>query len=139
MSDDAGSGAEALVRRFVERSWSAGDEMASAALLGPGFTHHDLVTHAETDATGYLSSILGLRSAFSSIELEIQDAISAGGRVAYRWIAVGDYRSTGATVRVDGISIDHVENGRIVENWTAWDLRGLERQAPGLLDANGAT
>ena len=125
------------MRRFIELAWNQGDEEAAQTQLAPAFAHHDLVTYAESDATGYLRSISRLRSAFSSIEFQIHDAIAEGGRVATRWTAVGVHRASGADIRIDGISIDRVVDRRIVENWTAWDLAGLQRQLPGLLASEG--
>lgn len=133
MTAESDRDAEDLVRRFIDLAWNRGEEFDAGALLGPDFAHHDLVTYAETDASRYLRSIISLRSAFSVIELQIHEAISAGGRVASRWTVVGTHPSASDPVRVDGISIDRVRDGRIVENWTAWDRLGLERQLPDLL------
>ncbi|MGH8945674.1 MAG: ester cyclase [Acidimicrobiia bacterium] len=127
------SAPEDLVRRFMELAWNQGDEEVAAGLLATEFAHHDLVTDVESDAANYLQSILGLRSAFSAIEVQIHETIASDGRVAYRWTAVGTQAVTGVTVAIDGMSIDHVAEGRIVENWTVWDRARLESQLPDLL------
>ena len=126
------SAPEDLVRRFVELAWNQGEEQLAAGLLGTEFEHHDLVTDVESDAAGYLKSILGVRAAFSAIELQIHEMIASEGRVAYRWRAVGTHAVTGLVV-IDGMSIDHVAEGRIVQNWTVWDRAWLERELPSLL------
>ena len=127
-----------LVARFIELAWNHGDGAAAAELLGAGFRHHDLVTHAEAEALGYLGSILRLRSAFSAIEFQIREIFAVDGRVGSRWTVVGTHRSAGAQVEVHGLSIDHVVNRLIVENWTAWDMVGLQQQLPDLLASEGS-
>ena len=122
-----------LVRRFIDLAWNRGDGVAANLLLGSGFRHHDLVTHVDTDASGYLASILGLRSAFTSIELVIREIFATEGRVASQWTAVGTHGATATDVEVEGISIDHIHTSHLVENWTAWDILGLRRKLPGLL------
>lgn len=128
-----------LVGRFIDLAWNRGDGVAANLLLGSGFRHHDLVTHAETDAAGYLASILGIRSAFSSIELVLNDIFAAEGRVASQWTAIGTHAGTATDVEVQGISIDHVHASEIVENWTAWDILGLRQRLPGLLGDEDGT
>jgi predicted ester cyclase len=123
MSDD-----ERVLREFFDRIWNAGDESAVDALFDPTFRHHDLVTYAETDLAGFLDSIRRLRGAFSQLDFRVHDAVAGDGRVATRWEAVGTSREHGRTVGVDGMSFDHVRDGRIVENWTVWDRGGLARQ-----------
>lgn len=122
-----------LVRRFIDLAWNRGDGVAANLLLGPGFRHHDLVTHTETDASGYLASILRLRSAFTTIELVIRDIFATEGHVASQWTAVGTHGATATDVEVEGISIDHIHASRFVENWTAWDILGLRQKVHGLL------
>jgi len=121
-----------LVMSFIELAWNRGDEAAAEKLLGPRFQHHDLVTHAESDTSAYLGSITALRSMFASVELRIRDIFGTDGRIGSRWTAIGTHRS-GMSVEINGLSIDHVVNGRISENWTAWDLTGLQQQLPGVL------
>lgn len=119
-----------LVRTFFDRVWGAGDESAASELFDPGFRHHDLVTGAETGLGGFLASIRSIRDLFSELEFVIHDLAVADGRVASRWEAVGAHRGSGREVRVDGMSFDHIREGRIVENWTVWDRQGLATQLP---------
>lgn len=121
-----------LVRTFIELAWNRGDEAAAEKLLGPRFQHHDLVTHAESDTSAYLGSITALRLTFASIEFRIRDIFGTDGRIGSRWTAIGTHQS-GTSVEIHGLSIDHIVNGHIAENWTAWDLTGLRQQLPGVL------
>lgn len=124
-----------LVRQFFAVVWNKGDMKKGRELFDAGFCHHDLVTHAEADLSGYFMSISQIRRGLTSIELTLPELIAEDGRVASRWTAAGQYLLSGRNVaiRVHGMSIDHIRNERIFENWTVWDLYGLNNQAPGFL------
>ena len=52
--------------------------------------------------------------------------MTEGDRVASRWVAEGHNR--GRAIRIWGIVISRVEDGEIVEDWSASDSLGLIRQ-----------
>jgi predicted ester cyclase len=117
-----------VVRAFADRIWNDGDFGAGTALFGPTFRHHDLVTQNDTDLDGFFDSIRNQRRAFPGVRFQIEDAVTDGERVATRWRVSGVHAERGRTVAVDGMSIDLVADGRIVENWTVWDRHGLLEQ-----------
>ncbi|HUF05886.1 MAG TPA: ester cyclase [Candidatus Binatia bacterium] len=122
--------AERTVRAFFDRVWNAGDDLAAEGLFAPGFRHHDLVTHGEADLAGFLHSIQWIRGLFVTLDFQVLDAVVQDGRVATRWRAEGRHGATGKRVGIDGMSFDHVRDGRIVEDWTVWDRVGLREQLP---------
>jgi predicted ester cyclase len=67
------------------------------------------------------------RSLFSDLEIQVLDQVSEGDRVTSRWRLRGTNR--GREVTLSGITISRFEDGRIVEDWSAFDsvdlLRGL--------------
>jgi predicted ester cyclase len=122
--------AEEAVREFFSRVWNTGEDSVAELLFAPEFRHHDLVTHAESDLAGFLESIRWIRSLFATLEFAVLDTVVQDGRVATRWRAGGEHRATGRSVAIDGMSFDHVRDGRIVEDWTVWDRLGLQEQLP---------
>lgn len=82
----------------------------------------------------------GLRSdsfldAFPDIQIIDEDILVDGDKVVKRWVDVGTHTgpyaghaATGRRVSVPGISIDRIENGKVVETWLAWDELNLLRQ-----------
>ncbi len=121
----------AIVRSFADRVWNAGDFTGGEELFAPGFRHHDLVTHRETDLTGYFDSIRHQRWLFPGIRFEITDAVANHERVASRWMVVGVHAASRRRVTIHGMSIDRISAGRIDENWTVWDRHGLREQLAG--------
>ena len=118
----------AALRAFADLIWNKGDFATGETLFAPGFQHHDLVTHRETDLGGYLSSIRYQRQAFPGVRFEIDETLVDGDRVATRWTVVGVHAESGRAVTVPGMSIDRLVDGKIAENWTVWDRHGLLEQ-----------
>jgi steroid delta-isomerase-like uncharacterized protein len=85
--------------------------------------------------TGFKQMIAGLLAAFPDLRLAIEDQIVAGDKVATRWVAegtnsapFGNVPATGRRVRVDGLVLDRIADGRVVERWEQWDQAGLMQQ-----------
>lgn len=122
-----------LVRRFFELAWNQGDFTGGRRLFAAEFRHHDLVTGADTDLDGYFASIRGIRERLESVEFAVHELIAEEGRVASRWTALAEVQGSRNVFEIHGMSIDHVQDDRISENWTVWDRYGLAAQAPGLI------
>ena len=76
-----------------------------------------------------------IRTAVPDWELVVEDMIGEGDEVVTRFGAHGTHRgrfakieSTGRKVEEMGIAIDRVVDGKRVEGWVQWDMRGLLRQ-----------
>jgi predicted ester cyclase len=75
------------------------------------------------------------RQGFPDVVSTIEDLIAEGDKVVARWRArathQGEYTSippTGKEVEFTGISVYHVEAGKIAQSWTVEDELGLMRQ-----------
>jgi steroid delta-isomerase-like uncharacterized protein len=84
---------------------------------------------------GLKQMIAGLLAAFPDLRLSIEDQIVAGDKIATRWVAegtnsapFGNAPATGRRVRVDGLILDRVADGRVVERWELWDQAGMMQQ-----------
>ena len=62
------------------------------------------------------------RTLFDDLAFDVVDQVAEGDRVASRWVLTGSNR--GRPVRLWGITISRLREGRIVEDWSAFD--GLE-------------
>ena len=70
----------------------------------------------------------GLLAAFPDMQFTIEDEVGSGDRIAFRWHAIGthtgplgDVPPTGRSISVDGLIVDHLRNGLVVERWEQWD------------------
>jgi predicted ester cyclase len=76
-----------------------------------------------------------LIGAFPDVHFEVEDQVESGDAVAMRWSAVGTHTRplgnippTGKRARVDGIVINRLAGGKVVERWEQWDQTALLRQ-----------
>jgi predicted ester cyclase len=114
-----------LARRALEEVCARGDFAKAEQFYSPSFRDH--VNALEFQGLEGVRQSVGLyRSVFPDLEIEVQDQIVDGERVVSRWIALGTNRGRRATL--SGITISHITDGKIVEDWTVSDSLGLLRQ-----------
>ena len=126
---------KAIVRRFFE-SLGGNDQATLYELLSS-----DLVAHMP-GMPGPLSRELMLQgasmfsAAFSDQHYTVEDQIADGDKVATRttWQAThsaGNFQGvspTGKRVVASGISIERIQDGKIVERWLTYDQIGMMQQ-----------
>jgi predicted ester cyclase len=66
------------------------------------------------------------RTLFDDLAFEVVDQVAEHDRVASRFVLTGSNR--GRRVRVWGITISRLRDGRIIEDWSAFDTLELIRQ-----------
>lgn len=126
-------------RRLIEESFNEGKFDLANQLIAPDAVDHDPARPARLRALRgpevMRRTAEMYRAAFPDVRLTVDEVIDGGDKVAVRWHAEGTHRGeleglapTGSRVSVTGISIDHWQDGKIVESWTQWDNLGLGRQ-----------
>lgn len=66
------------------------------------------------------------RALLDDLVLEVVDQVAEDDSVANRWVLTGTNR--GRRIRVWGITVSRLRDGRIVEDWTGFDSLALIRQ-----------
>jgi steroid delta-isomerase-like uncharacterized protein len=123
-----------LGRRWFELVWNQGQRDAIAEMLSPDALIHD--ASADTRGPdGFYAFYDRMRTAFSDVHVTIEDNISEKDRLCVRWLFTARHTGngigidpTGRSVRITGISILRVANGKLVEGWQNWDMLGLLQQ-----------
>lgn len=125
---------EQLVRRYVEEVWNRRDLAALEALTLPTFAYY-LNGQPARDRTALGQFIRGTQTAFPDWRVEILDVIVEGDRAAVRWSGQvthgGPFRGippTGRKIRVTGINVYEVSEGRIAVEWEQTDSLGMLQQ-----------
>jgi predicted ester cyclase len=120
-------------RQVVERYYEGlnnRDWPSLASLVASGYRHHSNghdLTYAEFQArTSWLMN------GIHDLHVEILAVVIDGDDVAVRWIARGAHhgslngeRPTSRSVSFPGITMFHVEDGHVVEDWQTFDERHL--------------
>jgi predicted ester cyclase len=114
-----------IARRAIEEVCARGDFEKAKEYYSPLFRDrvNDLEYHG---LEGVRKSVTMYRSVFPDLEIEVVDQVVEGDRVVSRWTARGTNRGRRATL--DGITISHIEDGKIVEDWGVSDNLSLLRQ-----------
>ena len=111
----------AVARMALEQVCARGD-MA----LAPRCYSEDFVDHVGRleyrGLDGVRRSTELYRMVFDDLAFEVVDQVTEGDLVANRWVLTASNR--GRPVRLWGITISRLRDGRIVEDWSAFD--GLE-------------
>jgi steroid delta-isomerase-like uncharacterized protein len=144
MHDNAAPGNSAIVRRFVDEVITQGNmEIASH------YVWEDVVEQVPFPGQGPglegLKDVLqGMRTAFPDLIFSIQEQVTEGDKVASRFEWTGRHKApflgvpaTGRSVRVWGIVIDRLVEGRIKDTRILMDIFGLMMQL-GTLSPPGA-
>lgn len=126
----------AVVRRFFEDAFSEGnldliDELVAEEAVGYDPTQPEPVR----GPAGMKQLVSMYRSAFPDISFEVHETLSDGDWVAVRWTSSGTHEGelmgiepTGKTVSVEGIELDRIQDGKMVESRVSWDALGLLQQ-----------
>jgi predicted ester cyclase len=114
-----------VARTALEQVCSRGDMTLAPRCYAEDFADH--VGRLEYHGLdGVWRSTAFYRALFDDLAFEVVDQVAEGDRVASRFVLTGSNR--GRTVRLWGIVISRFRDGRIVEDWSAFDSLELVRQ-----------
>jgi steroid delta-isomerase-like uncharacterized protein len=131
-----------LSRRFTEL-FSTGDEELAEAVLSPEVVFHGTAGDGEVRGVEAMKRFLAAyRRAFPDARSTVEDQIAEGAKVVTRWRArgthlgqLGPIAATGREFVMDGITIERIAGGKIVEVWVARDELGLLHRVGALPEA----
>jgi len=126
---------KAHVRAWYEAICS-GDVKALDAFLAPEVIRHGGGTIPDALGPADIEQNFALYfAAFPDLHFEVVDLISEGDQVLSRWVLTGTFEGEllGATgdgrkIRVEGMSLDRIENGLVAEGFDGWDNYGFRKQ-----------
>jgi steroid delta-isomerase-like uncharacterized protein len=126
-----------LTRRWFEEVWNqqktqAIHEMMSPECVSYNTSHDGEVLRGPEAFAGLQRQLL---DAFPDIRIVVEEAFGAGELVAVRWSASMHHKGeglgmppTGAAVRITGMGMARIRDGKIIENWDEWDKLGMFQQ-----------
>ena len=125
---------KALVQRWFAEVWNHGSSDAVDQLMSADAVVHGL-GEPMTGPEGFKRFHAAYREAFPDVQVEVQDLIAEGDKVAFRWIATATHRggslgfaATNRNVRFEGMGIIRVRRGKLVEGWNTFDQLGMLQQ-----------
>lgn len=145
---------KAVARRLYEELWGKGDLSVIDECVARDYVNHQASVDPHLSPSVSAVDICGAetfkalvrawRLGFPDVQTRVEDQIAEGDKVVTRWISRGtqtgrwrEIAATGREMVVEGISIDRIVDGRVVETWTNWDLLGLLEQLGAMRAASG--
>jgi steroid delta-isomerase-like uncharacterized protein len=127
---------KAIIRRLYEEVWNKRRLEVVDELISPSHALNDpIVSGSQTGPEFYKRRVVELTTSFPDLCFTIEDMISEKGKVGVSWLISGthqgefmDIPATGSKISVEGITIHHITNGKILDSHARWDALGLLRQ-----------
>jgi steroid delta-isomerase-like uncharacterized protein len=117
---------KALANRYVE-AYNVGDLSIFDEIISPEIVQHNI----EGDIIGieaFKESAASLRTAYPDIKLSFDELILKGDKIVTRWTITGtntgpssDLPPTGKNIKVSGVTIGHIINGKTNEEWVYYN------------------
>lgn len=130
------SDAKSVVCRLYEEVWNERRLELVSELLSPSHALQD--SHLPWSGVGpeaYKRVVTQFLAAFPDLRLTINDIVSENDKVAVSWTISGtqkrEFRGIPASnkaVTLEGITINHVANGKIIDSYASIDYLGMMQQ-----------
>jgi steroid delta-isomerase-like uncharacterized protein len=125
-----------VTKRFMDECWNQGKMDSIRELVASGCKLHDPVFPNLTSGADNLRQHIEMcRIGFPDLRFSIDDTIAERNEVVHHWTARGTHKGqflgqapTNRTATVSGTSIHRIEGGKIVEQWSDWNLMTLMEQ-----------
>jgi steroid delta-isomerase-like uncharacterized protein len=127
---------KAIVRRLYEAVWNERKLEVVDELISPSHALHDPIAFgSQIGPESYKQRVVELTTSFPDLRFTIEDIITEKGKFVVSWIISGTHKGefmaippTGKKISVEGITIHHIANGKILDSYASWDGLGLMRQ-----------
>jgi steroid delta-isomerase-like uncharacterized protein len=125
-----------VVRRLYDEVWNKRKVEVIKEIISPSHAlHGPNASGTSVGPEAYERQYLLFLTGFPDLRLTIEDIVSEGNKVAVSWNFSGTHQgdfmgapATNKTVSVDGITINHVANGKIMDSYISYDALGLMLQ-----------
>ena len=133
-----------IIRRLYEEVWNQRKLRVVDELLSASHALNDpIVSGAQVGPELYKRRVVELTTALPDLCFTLEDTIAEGEKVVTCWTISGTHQNeymgipaTGKKISLEGITIHHLKNGKILDSYARWDVLGLMRQL-GAIPAQG--
>jgi steroid delta-isomerase-like uncharacterized protein len=127
---------QAIAQRLIEEVWNGRRLEVVDELLAPTFSNHDPNTpDLGTGPEGYKKLVNLYTTAFPDLRFSIEEMVSDEDTLVMRWRSSGTHKGdlggiapTNKKIVVEGITINHIQNGKILDQQVSWDALGMMQQ-----------
>ena len=133
---------KAIVRRFYDEIWNAGQQAAMTEILEPEFRFRGSLGVETRGRNAFWAYAQTLRGGLKDYHCHIDDMIEEGDKIFARMTFSGRHvgellgvEPTGESVAWVGCALFTLSGGKVAELWVLGDLDGLKAQLAGEADA----
>ena len=126
---------KAMVRRLCEETINKGNFALLDEVVSTDFLYREPTVGEKRGRAGFRELVTIYRTAFPDLKMTIEEQLAEGDKVVTRWTATGTHRGelmgiapSGKPIRVQGIVVTRIANGKIVEDTEIYDAFGMFRQ-----------
>lgn len=124
------------VKRLYDEIYSQGNMRLCEELFDENLKLHDpAIIKNKSGLESFIESESQYQIAFPNKKVKIDDILVENDKVVVRWSSQGKHDGplqgippTHYTFHINGISIYHFSNGKIIEIWQSWDRLSLLEQ-----------
>jgi steroid delta-isomerase-like uncharacterized protein len=125
-----------VVRRLYEEIWNKRKLELVDEVISPSHALNDPnVSGSQTGPEAYRQQVTRFTTAFPDLRFAIEDIVSEEDKLVVCWTISGTHKGefmgiapTGKKISVEGITINHIGHGKILDSNISWDALGLMRQ-----------
>jgi steroid delta-isomerase-like uncharacterized protein len=137
---------KAVVRRLYEEVWNKRKLEVINEIISPSHAlQASNIFGSSIGPEAYKRNVLLFFAGYPDLYWTIEDTIAEKDKVVACWTISGthkgDYMGVPATnkkISVEGITIHHITNGKIMDSYVSWDIWGMMQQL-GVVPAFGQT
>jgi steroid delta-isomerase-like uncharacterized protein len=137
---------KAVVRRLYEEVWNKRRLELVDEIISPSHALHDPnLTDSSVGPDAYKRQVSRFIVGIPDLRFTIEDIVDEKGKLAVAWTISGTHTgefmgipATNKKVYVEGITINHVVDGKIMDSYISWDTFGMMQQL-GVVSALGQT
>jgi len=127
-----------IVQALYEEVWNKRKIDLMDVLVSPSHALHGPNPNLSGAAIGpeaYKRQVLIFTAAYPDLRFTIEDLIAEKEKVVIYWTMSGTHKGeflgipqTNKRISVDGITIHHITNGKIMDSYVSWDTWGMMQQ-----------
>ena len=127
---------KSVIRRLYGEVWNKRRLEVLEEIISPSHALHDPnIPDAMIGPEAYARQVTRFVRAFPDLRFTVEDTVSENDMIAVSWVITGTHKgefwgvpATGRQITMEGITINHITDGKIMDSDVSLDSLGLMRQ-----------
>jgi steroid delta-isomerase-like uncharacterized protein len=124
---------KAIARRLYGEVWNGRRLEIVDEIISPSHALHGSITEGSAiGPAAYKGTVTRFLTGFPDLRFSIDDMVAEDAKLVVSWNISGTHNgefmgipATHKKVSIDGITINHIVNGKIMDSYVSWDALGM--------------